>query len=125
MLAQSFGAAATLPASRFGGEAPKARTMPESAATVITGRVACTDRECAVDAPDPVGGDECVRAWLMRSRRDARSSDDGPSRNDACGALKGTRESRGRPIVCARPWPGRKFGVECEVKLLGADCTGA
>ena len=36
----SFEAAPTLAASRFEGDAPKARARPESAATVITGREA-------------------------------------------------------------------------------------
>ena len=70
----SFEAAPTLAASRFEGDAPKARARPESAATVITGREAWMVRECAVDVPGPVGGDECVRAWFTRSLREARSS---------------------------------------------------
>ena len=115
--AQSFAAAAN---SRFDGgdEPPKVRASRESASTVITGRLPLREWPWAV--PGPVGGEEWVRAWLTRSRRDARSSGNKPF----VGLNGGPRMPPGRPTVCARPCVGWKEdvdGVQCVVMWLGAE----
>ena len=94
-----------------------ARANWESAAPVMIGLLAWTVLARAVAVPGPVGGDEWVRAWLMRSRCDTRSC-------SAYGCDPSGKAPFGRPTVCARPcvgWKEVEEGVECVVMWLGAD----